>query len=504
MLDAMQEVRTTGLRADRWTLPEPPPRRTPEQSRTLVLASLSTLLVLMSFVTPLGTAARTAADVGGGAGSVPWLLSAMALGLAVSLLPSGAFADDLGRRRVLVVGLTLLALGSVLCAVAGSSTAFVAGRLLSGLGAGAVLACGLGLIGHAFPPGPARGHATGVWGASVGAGIGTGGLLTVVVDQGTSWRHTYVVVAVLAVVLAVAGRLLLVESTADVRRRPDLLGAALLGTGLAALLAALVEVREGVTAEVVGLVLSGALLVGGFVLAENRVSAPMLDLALLRRRPFLAASVGSFTNGAGATALAAFTPTLVQRGLGRSLLAASVLVLLFAGTSVATALPVKRLPATWTSRRLLVGGLLGVAVGQLAQTGLTVDCSLARLVPGTLVVGVAFGVLNATLGREAVASVPADRSALGSGANNTFRYVGSALGISLVAVIATRAPGADGLVAGWTTAGLVTAGLSVLGALVVLALRPLPVAVEPAQPRPSQASTSSASSSPTTRWPSGE
>ncbi len=450
----------------------------PSQRRTLLVAPAATLLVLVSFVTPLATAGRTAADLGSRPTTVPWLLSSMALGLAVALLPSGALADDVGRRRVFTTGLLVVAVGAAVCAAASGSGAFVAGRLLAGLGGGAVLACSLGLLGHAFPPGPARAHATGVWGASVGAGIATGGLLTVAVDQGDSWRHAYVVLAVLTAAVALVGRALLLESTSGTHRGPDLLGTALLGSGLALLLSGLVQAGRGrLTLEVVLLLGGGLVLLGLFGVAQARVASPLLDPALLRRRPFLAATVGAFANGAGATALAAFTPTLVQRGLGRSLLVASLVVLLFAGTSVVAALLVRRLPLHVTGRALLVGGLLGVAAGQLAQTGLTTSSSVLRLLPGCLVAGVAFGVLNAALGREAVASVPPDRTAMGSGANNTARYVGSALGITVVSVVATRTPGAAGLVDGWDTAALLTAGVSVLGAVVVLLLRPVRVAV---------------------------
>jgi hypothetical protein len=268
--------------------------------------------------------------------------------------------------------------------------------------------------------------------------------------------------------LAVTCRLLLVESTAAERRRPDLTGAALLGAGLASLIAASVQLRQGWSLAVPALAAGGLLLLTGFAVVEGRIAAPMLDPNLLRNRRFLAASMASFANGAGATALASFTPTLVQRGLGRSLLAASLVTLLFAGTSVLVALQVKRLPSRWSSRSLLVTGLLVVGVGQLTQLGLTPQSSLGRLVPGLLLTGVAFGVLNATIGREAVASVPPDRTAMGSGANNTFRYVGSALGISVVAVLATRnSSGAPGLVAGWNSAVLLTASLSVLGAAAI-------------------------------------
>ncbi|MCU1690979.1 MAG: Transrane efflux protein [Frankiales bacterium] len=444
------------------------------QRRTLLLAPLATLLVLVAFVTPLATAGRTAVDLGSRPTTVPWLLSAMALGLAVALLPSGALADDVGRRRVFVAGLLVVALGSAVCSAAAGSGVFVAGRLLTGLGGGAVLACALGLVGHAFPPGPARAHAAGVWGASVGAGIATGGLLAVAVDHGSSWRHAYVVLAVLAVGVGVAGHSLLDESTSGARRGPDLLGTVLLGTGLALLLSGLVQAGRGrLSAEAVVLLAGGALLVGLFAVAETRVAAPLLDPALLRRRPFLAASLGAFANGAGITAVAAFTPTLVQRGLGGTLLAASLVTLLFAGTSVVAALLVRRLPLHVPGRTLVVAGLLGGAVGQLMQTGLSTSSSVLRLLPGCVVAGVAFGVLNAALGREAVASVPPDRTAMGSGANNTARYVGSALGITVVSVVATRSPGPGGLVDGWDHAVLLAAAVSVLGAVGVALLRPV-------------------------------
>jgi predicted MFS family arabinose efflux permease len=81
------------------------------------------------------------------------------------------------------------------------------------------------------------------------------------------------------------------------------------------------------------------------------------------------------------------------------------------------------------------------------------------------VTGLATGVLNALLGREAVASVPPDRAAMGSGANNTARYLGAACGITLFVVVATHA-GAD-LLAGWNVAVLVAAALSLLGAATV-------------------------------------
>jgi hypothetical protein len=94
-----------------------------------------------------------------------------------------------------------------------------------------------------------------------------------------------------------------------------------------------------------------------------------------------------------------------------------------------------------------------------------------RLVPSLVLAGLATGVLNALLGREAVASVEADRAAMGSGANNTARYFGAAVGITLFVVISTNV--GDDLAAGWNVAVLVSAAIALVGAGgVVIAGRP--------------------------------
>jgi hypothetical protein len=90
--------------------------------------------------------------------------------------------------------------------------------------------------------------------------------------------------------------------------------------------------------------------------------------------------------------------------------------------------------------------------------------------PGMFVAGVFSGLLNAALGREAVATVPEGEGALGSGANNTARYLGAAIGVTIVAVLAAH-PEPTAMLAGWNVAVLVDAAVSAVGALLVLALR---------------------------------
>ena len=152
-----------------------------------------------------------------------------------------------------------------------------------------------------------------------------------------------------------------------------------------------------------------------FVLVERRVAAPLLDPELLAHPRFRAATGGSLVLGAGMIGMASFTPTLVQVGYGRGLWAATLPVFAWAGTGVVTSLLVRRIPHPLEGPRPVALFLVVVAVGQLLTYGLDAESSMWRLAVPFVVAGAATGVLNALLGREAIASVPPDRAAMGVG-----------------------------------------------------------------------------------------
>src|ERR1700761_3609900 len=131
--------------------------------KTLVVVWIGTLLALMTYTAPLATLPAIAAGLGSCAAGSAWIVSSMSLGLAVALVPAGALGDDAGRRRVFTAGAGLLAAARALAAVAPGTLVLVAARILQGIGSGAVLACGLALVGAAYAPGPARARATGWW-----------------------------------------------------------------------------------------------------------------------------------------------------------------------------------------------------------------------------------------------------------------------------------------------------------------------------------------------------
>ena len=452
------------------TGPVPTDSQAGQPGRLLPLIALGTALVLVTYVTPMASVPATAADLGAGAAARAWILSSMSVGLAGALLASGVLGDTFGRRRVYVAGLATLAVGALLCALAQEPLLFVAARVLEGIGGAAVLACGLALLADRTAPGPARVHATSVWGASVALGVAAGAVLAAALDVGTGWRETYAAVAVLALLLLLPSLRGLPESAAAHPRRIDVPGLVLLVAALTLLVSALTQGRTGVDAATVVLGVLATIALLGFVLVELRVGTPLVDPGLVTNRRFRGATTGSLVMGLGIIGMSSFVPAVAQLGLGSGLWAASLPVVAWAGTSVATSIGVRHLPHPLEGPFPIAVLLVLLAAGEATGYGLAVDSTPWRLVVPMVLSGVATGMLNAVLGREAVASVPSDRTAMGSGANNTARYLGAAVGITLFVTVATRTghAGAD-VVAGWNVAVLVATGLTLLGAAAIAA-----------------------------------
>ena len=405
------------------------------RNRTLTVTASATLVALAAFTTAPATMSRTVASLGGGTAGLTWGLSAMGLGLAAALLPLGALADNLGRRQVLAWSTGTLAATSALAALAPTIAFFIGARILQGIAGAGVIASSLGIIGHAFPSGHARTHATGVWSAALGGGIAIGPLATCALVDATGWRSGYWLQAA-AAAMVVPAAASLAESRAGSRRPIALREVATLGVGMAALTAGLVQGRSDWTsAATIALLSGGALLLAAFAGLELRRRAPMVDPRLLRDPLFLASVTGALFTGVAVVGLMSYAQTLMQRGLGIGLLASAAVIAAWSATSMVVALGARRLPARLTSQARLAIGLALAAAGELALTGLGTGSAATRLLPGLLVAGVGSGVANAALGRLAVESVPHGQASMGSGANNTARYLGGAAGVAVVVAV---------------------------------------------------------------------
>ena len=228
------------------------------------------------------------------AAALQWVINAYLLPLSALLLLGGAAGDRFGRRRVLILGISIFAVGSIVCALAPELGVLVAGRLLQGVGAALLAPNSLALLGQSFS-GPAKGRAVGIWaaaGAIAGAvGPVLGGWL---IDLG-SWRAIFLInlpLAAAAVFLALRflpGDPPAVERTAS--GGLDVTGGALATLGLGALTFGLTigsgAAGGGVRASAI--TLSGIVLLAIFVMFEKGAAErAMMPLSLFGSRDFVA------------------------------------------------------------------------------------------------------------------------------------------------------------------------------------------------------------------------
>lgn len=448
------------------TLAPASPPATP--ARTLRVAASGTLLVLAVFSAFVVTVGASTRSLGGGIAGQAWSLSGMSLGLAAALLTAGVLADDLGYARVLTWSAGLLGAASVLGAAAPNIGVLIAARVMQGVAGGGVVAASLGAIGRTFQSGSPRTRATAVWGAAVGAGITIGPLTAGVFDAALGWRSGFWLEAAGAVAVMTAAASLHMPPAP--RRRPlDASGVAALVAGMALLTGGLVEAHHGWTRPVtILLVGSAAVVLAAFIVLESRRRCPLLDPRLFTQSRFVASVAGALFTGLAVIGLMSYAPTLLQRGLGLSAIGSAGVLAAWSATSTVVALAARSLPARIGSEVRLAAGLALAAIGEVALTGLHGGTGWRALMPGMFVAGVGSGIANAALARIAVESVPHTRVGMGSGANNTARYLGGAAGVALVVTVGS-ATGAGGPVEGFDRAALVSALLCGLGAVIVLA-----------------------------------
>jgi len=438
------------------------PRESPLPERgALAIVALATFLALVVFTAPLTTLDAMTASLNLSAATQAWVMSGMPLGAACGLLTAGAFGDTLGRRRTFNAGLWLTALTSLGAALAPGGLFLVSMRVLQGLGSAGIMACGLGLLGQIYQ-GEARRHAAAIWAASLGGGVAAGPIIASLLLPVGGWQGIHWLIVAVSAALAFAAAARLPESP-KTGEKVDLWGSLFLMIGLGCLLSALTEVRLGSSTTVALLLALSLCLILAFVAIERHVGNPILTLDLFSDANFSGATLAAFASGAGVLALMSMVPTVLVRGLGKEPLFAAVVLLAWSGVTVLSALGARFLPQWLTSRQRVICSILGCALAQFLLISADAGTSWAAVLPGLFLAGISNGILNASLGHEAVQTVPQERTAMGSAANNTARYLGSAIGIALVSLLISGTT-PEVFFAGWHRAVMASTAVSLLGA----------------------------------------
>ncbi len=409
--------------------------------------------------------------------SLQWVVTAYALTFGGFMLLGGRAADLLGRRRILMVGLSLFTAASLGAALSTSEVSLIAARAVQGLGAAIMLPAALSIVMNMFEEGAERNKALGIWGG-LGAGGATvgviaGGLLT----RYAGWQYIfYLNVPIGTAALLLVPRIVPESRLATVRRRFDAAGA-LAGTGgLVLLVDAISQAPQygwGATRTIAVLAVSAALLVG-FVVIESRAKDPVLPLSIFRLRTLAGANAAGLLLGGSFFAFIFVGTLYMQQVLHYSALQTGLAWLAASLTSIALAGISQALVTRGGAKVVMAIGMTLIGAGVLWATQVPVHGHFLANLAGPFVVagaGTAFAFIPISI--AALAGVSEHQAGLASGLLNTSQQLGGAIGIAIASSLAashTQTLVHAGNAAPVALTGGFQQALWVLGAIALLAV----------------------------------
>jgi EmrB/QacA subfamily drug resistance transporter len=455
------------------------------ERRWLALA----LLCIAQFVVVLDASIVNVAlpSIGEGLGfseeDLPWVVNAYVIAFGGFLLLGGRAADLLGRRRVFMAGLILVAVASLFAGFATNQGQLIAARAAQGLGAAIISPSALSIVTTIFKDGAERNKALGAWGAVAGSGGAAGVLLGGILTDGLGWEWVLWVNVPVGIAAAALAPALIPESRSEsVTRHFDAAGAVSVTAGLALLAYALLDASASGwgSTKIVSMLAASAVLIGVFVAIELRSKAPLVPFRIFRLRTLTGANVVGILLGASLFSMFFFITLYMQQVLGYSPIKAGLSYLPLAVTIILAAGIGGQLVTRFGFKPILATGMLFVAAGLVWFSQVSVGGGFVTDVLGPSLlaaVGLGFGFVTSTI--AAVSGVEEREQGLASGLINTSQQIGGALGLAVLSTISisttddllgTGTPVPNALTEGFQDAFLGGAVIAALGFVATLIL----------------------------------
>jgi MFS transporter, DHA2 family, multidrug resistance protein len=418
---------------------------------TILRVLVVSLLVVVLDNTVLNIALPTIQkDLGATQSQLIWAVDSYQLVFAALLFTWGVLGDRFGRKRILMIGLTLFGIASAICAFSVNAGMLIAFRSIMGIGGAAVLPVTLAIITVVFPR-HERGRAIGLWAAAVGGAVALGpvlGGLLLQYPQWTSWLTgndwgSVFLINVPIVAVGLFGIWRVVPETLNPHpQRLDLLGLALSIVGLVALVYGIIHVSEtlkwGVASVIVPIVVGLVVLVG-FVVYEARSDHKSFDVSLFKNRGF-SVSISAVSLAFFALSGVTFSlPFYLQTLRGYSTLVAGLYFVPFAIGQLLAAPRSAAMVLRFGYRAVMTTGLLIVALSLFALTRIQLDTAPWAMIVAFFLFGFGMGNVIAPASTIVQNVLPLARVGAGSAVQNTVRQVFGAFGVAVIGtVLATR------------------------------------------------------------------
>lgn len=449
----------------------------------LAFLALSEFLVVLDASIVNIAIPNLGADLGLDQTALAWVITAYVLPFGSLLLLGGRLGDRFGHRRIFLAGTAAFIAASAAAGLSVSGGMLLGARAVQGAAAALLAPTALALVTHLFTDHRERSRALGIWGAVAGAGSAAGVLLGGVLTAAFGWPAVFFVNVPLGAAVLIALPFLVGRDPAATRERLDVAGAALATGTLVSIVGALTSIEQVGVAHPLSLALIAvaAALIATFVLVERRSASPLIPFRIFRNRSVAAGNLAMLLLGGTMVALFFALSVSLQEVLGFSALAAGLSQLPLALTLIVAAGIAPALVTRVGRRPVLAASLAIFAAGLVWLAAAPAEAAFAADVLGpTILIGLGLGGAFVTATELSVHGVRAAESGLAGGLVNTSQQVGGALGLAVLASLATAQTNrlvqagehADAALAhGFTILYLGAATFALLASTVTLVLR---------------------------------
>ena len=414
-----------------------------------------------------------------------WVINAYILTFGGFLLLGGRLGDLFGHRLLFLIGVVLFTIASLACAVAPTATALIVARGVQGIGGAIAEAVALSLIVNLFPEPGERAKAMGITGFVASGGGAIGALLGGVLTGLLNWHWIFLINLPIGLVVCVLAMKWVPESDAPAtRQRLDIGGAFTVTAALMLAVRAIVGGNDAGWTSVTTLGMLGAALAFAvaFVVIETRVASPLVPLGMLARRNLATANIIGILWAASMFAWFFISALYLQLVLGKGPLEVGLAFLpanlLMGALSVGVS---GRLVTRFGMRKPLIVVLALAAAGLALFSQIRADGDVLRdIMPAMLLLGGGAGIAFNPVLLAAMTDASPEESGLASGIVNTSFQLGGALGLAILASVASYQTGvyladgasqAEALTAGYRAAFLIGAIFAVLAAALGFVIR---------------------------------
>jgi EmrB/QacA subfamily drug resistance transporter len=412
---------------------------------------VTSLLVVVLDNTILNIALPTIQrDLNADQSELVWAVDSYILVFAALLFTWGVLGDKYGRKKILIIGLTIFALASAACAFAATSGELILFRGIMGIGGAAVLPVTLAVITVVFPP-HERGKAIGAWAGAVGAAVALGPVLGGLLLQNPQWTNWLTgndwggvfLINVPIVAVGLVGIVLVVPETKNPKPQAlDIPGLVISFTGLVLLVYGIIHASVTLTfltPSVLVPMILGILVLTGFVITEARSEHRSFDVTLFKNRGY-AVSLTAVSLAFFAMSGITFTlPFFLQTLRGLTTLQAGLCFLPFAIGQIIAAPRSAGMVLRFGYKRVMSLGLFVVGLSLLALSNISLDMPLWGVLLIFFFFGFGMGNVIAPASTVMQNALPLARAGAGSAVQNTVRQVFGALGVAVIGtILATR------------------------------------------------------------------